>query len=135
MAMAWSSKVYQDGSSFLVNTVKSICVCSTRPTTIPMALGTSSTGTGLAKTTTLASSDFTYAASTQTPSGWKLTLAAFSSMQVFDAGTADHIALCGTVAGAQGVLYTVTCTTRALTTSDKVSVPSFDILDIAGPAT
>jgi hypothetical protein len=131
MPMTWSSRLYEGGATYFRQQVKFVAVCSTQPTTLAELRGTSSTGTSLAVSSSAAATDFTYAASTQTPAGFKLTVASFSSMQVTDVGVADHVAF----GGSSHVLYVVTCTTRSLTTSDKVTVPSFDLLDMAGPAT
>ena len=130
MPMAWSSLCYQNGSSYLRQNFTFLCVCSTRPTTLPMARGTSSTGISLAVSSSAAATDLTISTGDKPGgAGYKLTLTAFSNLTVHDTGQADHVALCGS----SFVLYTATCTTVNLTTSDTVTVPAFDLMDIAGP--
>jgi len=126
MGMWASSQFYENGLSYLRTQVKSLCVCSTRPTTLAEAVGSSSTGTSLSKTTTLASTDFVIAAGDV--SGKKITIAAFSTRPIHDVGVADHVALVGSTY----VLYVTTCTTKSLTTSDSVTIPTWDI-EIADP--
>lgn len=134
MPMSWSSKVYEHGSSYLRQQAKFIAVCSTKPTTLAELRGTSSTGTSLVVSSSAAATDFTYSTGDKPDAGgFNLTLASFSSMQITDVGVGDHVAI-GSYATENVVLYVVTATTVSLTTSDKVTIPAFDLMDIAGPS-
>lgn len=130
MGMWASSQFYESGLTYLRDQVSSICVCSTRPTSLAAAVGSSSTGISLSKTTTIASSDFTISAGDV--SGYKIRVAQFANRPVHCSstvlGAADHVALVGSTY----VLYVTTCTTKALSTSDQVTIPAWDI-EIADP--
>lgn len=60
-------------------------------------------------------------------SGRKIATTAANSVSVSAAGSAQHIALTGSISSVQTLLYITTCTTKALTTSDKVNIPAWDI--------
>lgn len=61
-------------------------------------------------------------------SGYKVTIGTgspFSNLPVTSAGSADHISLIAS--SSSTLLYVTTCNTKALTTSDTVTIPAWDI--------
>lgn len=65
-------------------------------------------------------------------SGRKLTLAQQATITVDHSGDATHIAF--GVSGTTTLLWVCTCTTQTLTQGNTVTVPAFDVDEIADPA-
>lgn len=125
MGMWASSEFYNSGLNWIKSNCDTICVNTTQPADGSSAL---EDGAMIAKSTALGSSDFTF--STGDVSGYKLAVAAQASLTVSTSGDADHISL---VSSASSVLlYVTTCNTKSLTTTDTVTVPTWDI-EVASP--
>lgn len=60
--------------------------------------------------------------------GRKVTVGAKSNVLVDSTGTGDHVALCD----ATNLQYVTTCTAKAVTASDEVNFPAWDI-EVADP--
>lgn len=119
MAMRASTAVL-DGLLDIVKVSKRLVVCSCMPTTYAHA---SSAGTyKLARSSALSTASFTKANSTVT-NARKITVAQQSNMAVTSSGNAKHVVLTTTNA----LRYVTTCNTKALTTSDTVTSPSWSI--------
>lgn len=102
-------------------------VCSAQPTTYTEAITTYSLA-DVAVTAGDGNGDFTIANGDS--SGRKLTVAAQSGVTVDTSGTATHIAL--TKSGDTTLRYVTTCTSQALTASNTVDLPAWDI-ELADP--
>jgi hypothetical protein len=92
----------------------------------------SSTGLCFCKTTAAAAANWTLQASTPAGSAAVLAqIASMTSMQVVNnpsqGGAAVGIAKNVVVASSTRILYVLTCTTLALTTADKATIPSFRV--------
>lgn len=125
MGMYASSKMYERGLIWLTSNMTMLVINTTQAVSSSSALSdalaatSSGAGAGLA----LESSDMVMAAGDI--SGYKLTIASFANMQVTAAGSADHVTL---IASSSAVLgYITTCNTKALTTTDTVTSPAWDI--------
>ena len=111
-----------DGAFDVLDQATIMTACSSEPTTRTEAVTTYA----LADATMTADTDYTKA--NGDTSGRKVTVAAKSSITVDTSGTATHVALCdGT-----RLLYVTTCTSQALTASNTVSFPAWDV-EIADP--
>ncbi|HET8708938.1 MAG TPA: hypothetical protein VFL85_01515 [Candidatus Saccharimonadales bacterium] len=103
-----------------IATATSLTVCSAQPTTRTEAVTTYK----LADVTLTAgdgNGDFTIA--NGDTSGRKVTVAIQSDIAIDASGTATHVALCD----ASSLLFVTTCTSQALTASNTVTVPAWDI--------
>ena len=118
-----SSKVYVNGLIWLTSNVNRMSVCSTNPTNVAQAIGTSGS-IRIAKT-----SAATVGAAGSTTNGYTVKVTSAVSLTVQLAGTAKVVVLC---AGTSKIAYVTKCTTRAMTTSDTVSIPAWHIR-IANP--
>lgn len=111
-----SSGFFQRSLNYLTSAVTHIAVCSTRPATPAEAWGS---------TLCLArSSAANVGAPASTTNGWTVPTTSHSGLTVRNAGAADHIALLATTAT---LVYVTMCSTVSLTTSDTVSLPSFNV--------
>jgi hypothetical protein len=111
-----------DGAFDILDQANIMTACSAEPTTRTEAVTTYA----LADATMTPNTDFTKA--NGDTSGRKVTVAAKSSVTVDSSGTATHIALCD----GSTLLYVTTCTSQALTASNTVNFPQWDI-EIADP--
>jgi hypothetical protein len=102
------------------NCVK-LCVCTTEPATYAAA-----TSTLKLASVVISSADFTGPANDS--SGRKVTVGAQSSVSVDTTGSAAHVAL----VTASALYIVTTCSTQALTASNLVNVPAWEIA-IADP--
>ena len=120
MGMWASSDFFKRSLNYLTSQVKIISVCSTRPADSTEALKTGG-GICMARSSSGASC---VSAPGSTTNGWTVATTAITSIAVSSSGKADHIALLGSTAL---LLYVTTCTAKNLTTSDTVTIPSFNI--------
>jgi len=127
MGMRASTNFYDQALLWLRSNTQAIAVNTTRPATRAEALSSFC----LAKTTTVASTDFTTGADS-TASGRKIQVKQWASLPVVgtSSGTVDHISLVN--ATSSKVLYVTTCASKGLTTSDSVTIPAWNI-HILGP--
>ena len=105
--------------TWLKTNMDTIYVCTSQPTTYAHA----------SSSYKLAGSSHTIAGSPAAGdvSGRKIAVGAKSSISVSSAGSADHVAITGSIASTQTLLYVTTCTTKALGASDKVNIPAWDV--------
>lgn len=112
-----------DGAFDVLDQADLMIACSAEPTTRTEAVTTYA----LADVAMTPDTDYTKA--NGDTNGRKVTVAAKSSVTVDSSGTATHIAL---VDGTR-LLYVTTCTSQALTASNTVNFPAWDV-EIADPA-
>lgn len=112
-----------DGAFDVLDQANLMIACSAEPTTRAEAVTTYA----LADVAMTVDTDYTKA--NGDTSGRKVTVAAKSSVTVDTTGTATHIAL---VDGTR-LLYVTTCTSQALTASNTVNFPAWDV-EIADPS-
>ena len=122
-----SSKFYESGMIWLSSNANKILVNTTQVATcasgLADAIAKSSSG-GAIMTSTM------FTMSTGDASGYKLAIDAFSNLPVPTSGTATHITLVAT--SSSELMYITTCNSKALTTADTVTIPTWDI-EIADP--
>ena len=104
-----------------IATATIMTACSQQPTTRTEAVTTYALADHV-----MSGADFTNADGDT--SGRKVTVAAQAGVTVDTTGTATHIALCD----ASTLLYVTTCTSQALTATNTVDFPAWDI-EIADP--
>jgi len=110
---------------YIKNNATKLTVCSSQPTNYNEAVNApASSGYALADVV-VDSTDFTHAAGDT--SGRKTTVAQQSDILIDVTGTAQHIALVGTIASVNTLLYVTTCTSQSLTAANNVTVPAWDI--------
>jgi len=119
MSTMWASTlVMVNGLSYLSSQVSRMTVCSTNPANVAQAIG-SSGNIFLAGATTA-----NISTPQSTTNGVVIAVSSMSSLAVTSSGVARCVVL---VADTSELLYITTCTTRAMTTSDTVSIPSWNI--------
>ena len=126
MGMWSSSDFFKRSLNYMTSQVARLTVCSTRPATVAEAWNT----VMIAK-----SSAAVVAAPASTTNGWVVRSTQLANLVVpaGHAGTADHVALLSVGASSvMKLLYVTTCGSKALTTSDTVTVPAWRIR-IANP--
>ena len=117
----WQNDTMLDQAlNWIKTNADALYVCSTQPTTYAQA----STSYKLAAKT---SYSITGSPANGDSSGRKIATNAASSVSVASAGSAQHVAITGSISSTQTLLYVTTCSTKALGTSDKVNIPAFDI--------
>lgn len=117
----WANDSILDaGLNLLKANTQAITVNSTRPTTRAEALSTYM----IVKTTTVTSTWFT-AVGNSTAAGRKVEVIGVTGLTPSSSGTADHVSLVN--ATSSKVMYVTVCGTKALTTSDTVSMSSWGV--------
>ena len=120
-----SDATIDGGLDYIAANAKKVFVCTTAAITdYTEASATYNLTTGKAVTST----HFTKANSTGAGGGRKITIAQQSSLSVSTSGTAGHVA----VTSSNALLYVTTCTTQALTSGNKVTIPAWRV-DISDP--
>ena len=124
MGMWASSDFFKASLNHLTSQVGRITVCTTRPATVAEAWNVSTGLICLAR-----SSGASVSAPASTTNGWTVKSTQVASITVSNSGVADHVALLSVGATSDGIslLYVTTCTAKSLTTSDTVTIPSFNI--------
>ncbi len=118
MSTMWaSSNVYHKGLIWLTSKVNRMAICSTM-TSPPSASAVLNTYK-IAQTSGAA-----VGAIAATSNGFLVKVTSAASLACSSSGVARVVALC---AGTSFVAYVTKCTTRALTTSDTVSIPAWRI--------
>jgi hypothetical protein len=113
-----------DASLDKIATANIMTLCSQEPTTRTEAVTTYA----LADVAMTPGDGNDYTVSDGDTNGRKVRMAAKSGVTVDTTGTGNHVALCdGTT-----LLYVTTCTSKAVTASDQVNFPVWDV-EIADP--
>ena len=118
----WQSDTMLDQAlEWLKTNMDAIYVCTSQPTTFTHASVSYIIGTAAH---TIAGS-----VAAGDVSGRKIAVTAKSSIAVSasKAGSADHVAITGSVGSSDALLYVTTCTTKAIGQSDTINVPAWDI--------
>jgi len=125
MAKSVHNNVLDAMLNFIVDNTDRLSVCSSQPTTYSHAI----TSYMLAITSTVDISST--APADGVVSGRRVTIpqnaGEASPLTVSTGGTAQHVALVGSVASTNTLLYVTTCTAQALIASGNVTVPAWDI--------
>lgn len=121
MAKIVHDDVLDGALNIIKNNANLMILCSQQPTTRTEAVTTYALAD-----VAMASGDFT--AANGDTNGRKLTVAAKTGVTVDGSGTGTHVAL---VDGTR-LLYVTTCTSQAVTASNTVNFPAWDI-EIADP--
>jgi hypothetical protein len=115
----WQNDTMLDEALNWVKTnMDAIYVCSSQPTTYSHA-SSSYKLAGAAHTISGSPGDYA--------SGRQISVTAKSSISCSGTGSAQHVALTGSISSVQTLLYVTTCSTKALTSTDKVNVPAWNI--------
>ena len=129
MAKYCSTLVLDAALDYIIDNGAKICVCtsSLTPTSTTIADHDSTTGNALAVTTlTTGSGSTSYTKAAGDVSGRKVTVTQQASIAIAATGVAAYISIVNTASSV--VIYVTECTTQALTsTSNKVTIPAFDI--------
>lgn len=123
MGKSVADAVLDAALNYLKNNAAKLCVCSSEPATYGDA-----TSTYKLASTAIDSADFTGPANGDV-SGRKIAVDAQNSISVGASGSAQHVA----IVTASALVYVTTCTLQALTASNTVNVPAWDI-EIADPS-
>jgi len=106
-------------------TFRYLSICSTLPTTITQAWKIKGGGYALARSDTASTGSICNAPGSTTV-GWTVATCSMNNITVSTSGSAEHV--CIMSGSSTGAMWFFTpCTTRAVTTSDTISVPSFNI--------
>jgi hypothetical protein len=125
MAKLASDATIDGGLDYIAANAKLVWVFTTNPITdYTEASATYNITTGKAITST----HFTKANSTGAGGGRKITIEQQSSLNVSTSRTAGHVA----VTSSDTLMYVTTCTTQALTSGNKVTIPAWRV-DISDP--
>lgn len=117
MAMWASSDFYHNGLIHLSSAVAEVYVCTTQVTSRSSAVDDA-----LAKSTTIASSDWTESTAAS-GTGRQMAIDQIANLTVTSSGVADHIVLCTT----STAVYITTCNSKSLTTADTVTIPTWKV--------
>lgn len=119
-----ASTAVMDGMLDIVKASKRLVVCSCMPSSYA---GASSAGNyKIARSSALTTATFTKADSSVGAAGYKgrkITVAQLANLTCSSSGSAKHVVLTTTAL----LRYITTCNTKALTTTDTVTVPSWSI--------
>lgn len=130
MARAQSTELHKQMLNPFTSAFKILSICTTVPTTLNEAWKIKGTGFALARSSS--AGQVICQAPATTTNGWTVATCSLNSITVSTSGSAQHVCIMsGSSTGA--MWFCTPCTTRNLTTSDTVSVPSFNIR-IADPA-
>lgn len=125
MGMWASSDFFKRSLNYLTSAVTRVAVNTSQPASATDAWGiyvSTAAGSALAR-----SSSASVGAPGSTTNGWTVKVSSQSALTVSTSGNATHISLLtGTTTGLN-LLYVTTCNTRALTTSETVTLPSWNI--------
>jgi len=125
MAFKWAPDDFfdNDGLDNIEDTCDCITVCSDNLSTPPTYTECYTTHMLVKDESNITSADFTVADGDT--SGRKITVAEQANVTITNSGTAAQICLLRT--GGTEVLYVTTCDTQALTATNQVTIPAFDI--------
>lgn len=125
MAKWQNDSMLDEALNWIKDNCNEMIVCTSQPTTYAQATDTpASSGYALADVA-MTASDFTLAAGDT--SGRKATVAQKANVSIDYSGTAQHIALVGSVSSTNTLLYVTTCSDQSLTASNQVTIPAWDI--------
>lgn len=125
MAKAVSSVILNAALSYIKFYCNRMFICSGQPATAAAA-----SNTEMLASVAIASANITIGAGDT--NGRKITISAFTSVNVSATGSAQHIVLCDCSAATSIVLLCTTCTSQALTDGNTVTIPAWDY-EIADP--
>ncbi|MCK5604835.1 hypothetical protein KAR91_23295 [Candidatus Pacearchaeota archaeon] len=119
MAKSQNDSMLDAALAWLKTNMDAIKVCSSQPTTYSEAHSTYMLAT--------AAHSISGSPANGDSSGRKIEVPVKNSTSVSSAGSADHVALTGSISSSQTLMYVTTCSTKALGASDKVNIPAWDI--------
>lgn len=123
----WQNDTMLDQAlNWIKNNADKITICNAQPTTYAEATDIPASSGYRMVDGSINSADFTGPAAGDT-SGRKVTVNQQSSLSIDVTDTATHIALVGTIASVNTLMYVTTCTAQALTLGNKVTIPAWDI--------
>lgn len=111
--------------NFIVDNTDKLSVCSSEPTTYSHAITSymlAITSTVSIASTAPANGDYNGRKVTIPENGGEA-----SPLTITNGGTAQHVALVGSLSSTNTLLYVTTCTPQALIASGNVTVPAWDI--------
>ena len=124
MPRAQSTELHKQMLNPLTSAFKILSICTTIPTTLNEAWKIKGNGYALARSSS--GTGVICNAPGSTTSGWTVATCSLNSITVSTSGSAQHVCIMsGSSTGA--MWFCTPCTTRNLTTSDTVSVPSFNV--------
>jgi len=131
MAKSVHNSVLDAMLNFIVDNSDQLSVCSSQPTTYSQAI--TSYMLAISSTQDISST----APADGVVSGRRITIpqnfSESAPLTITNGGTAQHVALVGSIASTNTLLYVTTCTAQALIASGSVTVPAWDI-EVRDPA-
>lgn len=120
MSKSQNDTMLDQALNWIINNCDQMIVCSSEPTTY-----TEANSTYALADVAMTASDFTLGDGDT--SGRKAAVAQKANVSIDTTGTAQHVALTGSISSTQTLMYVTTCANQSLTAGNQVTIPTWDI--------